>query len=221
MIYPTLEFLVTKLNEVYVARGSLDCMLTVGLSEQVTIAIWNKKEPHTIEAPINLKWLKGNTMYVRSSRSPSGGNKNTWVEISNIAKALEPQKWDRAKPAGWDLLQHSTNIDDPHLSRGEFGGGALYGPLQLWDKQPDGPDYAASQKFVDDKFADFSPAVRFEYSSTGPELEHRIVHGKGTITPTVTVYVENQIAFTEVEIIDANTIAVRFPFPESCKVGVL
>lgn len=223
MSYANLESLVTRLNYVYAARGSLDCMLTVGLvpEAQTTIAVWNRLEPHTIDAPINLKWLKGDTMYVRTSRSPSGGNKNTWIAITTIAKALEPQKWDKVKPANWDLLQHSTNIDDPHQTRGEFEGGVLNGPLQLWVDQPVGDDFAASQKYVDDKLKDFTPASRFEYTALDAKTEHLITHGKGTLTPCVSVYVEREIAFTEVAIIDENTVAVRFPIPELCEVGIL
>lgn len=223
MSYANLESLVTRLNEVYSARGSLDCLLTVGTdpNAQTTIAVWNRKEPHTIEAPINIKWLKGNVMYVRTSRSPSGNTKNTWVEIYTIDKALEPQKWDRAKPASWDLLQHSTNIDDPHQSRGELGGGKLNAPLELWIDQPVGADFAASQKFVLDQFKDFSPTVRFEYVAEEALTEHILVHNRNTTTPLVSVYVEREIAFTEVAIIDENTIAVRFPIPELCEVGIL
>lgn len=223
MSFATLESLVTRLNDVYTARGSLDCLLTVGLvpTEQTTIAVWNRREPYTIDAPINLKWLKGTTMYVRTSRSPSGGNKNTWIAISTIDKALEPQKWDKVKPADWDLLQHSTNIDDPHQTRGEFEGGTLNAPLKLWADQPLGDDYAASQKFVEDKLKDFTPAERYEYTANAAKTEHVITHGKGTFTPCVSVYVEREIAFTEVAIIDENTIAVRFPIPELCEVGVL
>jgi hypothetical protein len=223
MSYASLESLVTRLNDVYAARGSLDCMLTVGttIDAQTTVAVWNRNEPYTIDAPINLKWLKGSTMYVRTSRSPSGGRKNTWAEISTVEKALEPQRWDKAKPAGWDLLQHSTNIDDPHNTRGEFEGGTLNAALKLWVDQPTGPEYAASQKFVEDKLADFTPATRFEYTANAAAIEHVIAHGKNTTTPCVSVYVEKEIAITEVEIIDANTIIVRFPFPELCEVGVL
>lgn len=223
MAYTSFESLVTRLNELYEARGSLDCLLTVGTNPnaQVTVAVWNKNEPHTIEAPINLKWLKGNVMYVRTSRSPSGTTKNTWQPITTLVKALEPLKWDRPKPAGWDLLQHATNIDDPHQSRGEFAGGTLVGPLQLWDDQPDGPLYAASQQFVNDKLADFTPATRFEYFAQTAKIEHVIAHGKGTFTPSVSVYVERQFSMTEVEVLDENTVVVRFPFPELCEVGIL
>lgn len=223
MSYASLESLVTRLTDVYVARGSLDCLLTVGVvpTEQTTIAVWNRREPYEIEAPINLKWLKGNTMYVRTSRSPSGGTKNTWVAIFTIEKALEAQKWDRAKPASWDLLQHSTNIDDPHQSRGELGGGKLTAALELWIDQPEGDDFAASQKFVLDQFKDFAPTVRFEYVAEEAKTEHLLEHNRGTFTPNVSVYVEREIAFTEVAIIDENTIAVRFPIPELCEVGIL
>lgn len=221
MVYENLEVLNTRLTDVWAARGSLDCLLTVGLSEQVTIAVWAKKEPHTIEAPINLKWLKGDTMYVRTSRSPSGNTLNTWMPIYTIAKALEPQKWDRAKPANWDLLQHSTNIDDPHQSRGEFAGGDLFGPLKLWVDQPIGDNYAASQKFVDAKLALFKPDARFEYASETAKTEHVIEHGKNTLTPSVAIYVERQMALTEVEVVNADTVIVRFPYPEMCEVGIL
>lgn len=223
MAYASFESLVTRLNAVYTARGSLDCLLTVGqtTNAQVTVAVWNKNEPHTIEAPINLKWLKGNVMYVRTSRSPSGTTKNTWQPIYTLIKAMEPLKWDRAKPVDWDLLQHATNIDDPHQNRGEFDGGTLLGPLELWVDQPIGPDYAASQKFVEGKLADAAQALRFEYAATEAKLEHIIEHGKGTLTPSVSVYVERQFSMTEVEVIDENTVAVRFPFPEICEVGIL
>lgn len=218
----TLDSLIARLQEVFVARGSMDCMLTVGAVEsQVTIAVWQRKEPYTIEAPINLKWLKDSVLYIRTSRSPHEGLKNTWQPVVTIQKALEPQKWDRTKPANWDLLQHATNIDDPHNTRGEFAGGTLFGPLELSPDQPIGDKYAASQQFVNDKFASFTPAERIEYTALDPAIEHFIEHGKNTMTPSVSVYVENQLVLTETEALDGNTVVVRFPFPELCTVVVL
>lgn len=218
MSYSTLDELIARLNSVYTNRGALDVLLTVGTSQFTTIAVWKRNEPYSIKAPLNLKWLKGNVMYVRVSRSPSGGLRNSWVPIQTLSKALEAEKWDQIKPANWDLLQHTTNIDDPHSSRVEFQGGELTSPLKLYVNQPIGPDYAASQRYVDSAVQ--NSQRRFEYSSPAPATEHNINHKLGLAIPEVSVYVGGARVLTDVVIVDRNNITVRFPYAESCGVVI-
>jgi hypothetical protein len=115
MGYPSLEALITKLQTAYQNHGSQDALFTVG-NIPVTIAVWNRNEPFQLDAPLNLKWLKGNVLYSRISRSPSGSFMHTWTPVTTITQALEAQLWDRPIPINWPLIQHMTNIDDPHQS---------------------------------------------------------------------------------------------------------
>lgn len=215
-MFPTLEELTNALTATRQKRGA-DCFVTVGLTQPITFAVWDRSEPHHIKAPINLKWLNKGIMYVRTSRSPANGFKNTWVRVTSLPKAMEPEVWDTIKPADWRTLQHETNISDPHESRGQFEGGTLTSPLELSPNQPTGDNYAASQKFVHDSIK----ASKYEYTGTA-KAEHVINHGRNTMCPAVFVYVDNELVFADQTIvIDANRIRLVFPFPVSCKVAIV
>lgn len=189
MAFSNIQQLIDRLKSVYDARGSLDCLLTVGTITYVTFFVGNA-EPYNIDAPINLKWLRGTTIYVRTSRSASGPYKNTWVPVTTLEKALEAQQWDRIKPTSWETLQHVTNIDDPHFS-------AL-------------------------AFQDASNATtKFEYTSPSPSKTHTITHNKNTLTPLIAIYVDGDLVFTEIKIVNAYALTVTFPVAENCKVVVV
>lgn len=113
MLYTSLDALVSHISSEHAARGGMDTFLSVGSHNLTTFAVWST-EPDKLQAPINIKWLHNGNLFVRTSRSPRDGFNNTWIPVTTLAKALEPQQWDQVKPNNWEFIQHVTSIGDPH-----------------------------------------------------------------------------------------------------------
>lgn len=116
---------------VYVVSG-VEVMLVVSFTE-----------PSSVEAPLNLIWVNGDSNSVdykkarkRTSRVSSGGFTHTWNEVTEYAQ-LTAQFWDTPQPSDLDHILHGATIGNAHFVTAEetgalpTSGGQMTGPLLL------------------------------------------------------------------------------------------
>ncbi len=155
----TLQSVIDRAINVAASKGlsaSHRVPVVIELSGVEVMLIVSYDEPYSIEAPLNLVWINGDSTSAdykvarkRASRVVDGSFTHTWVKLTDYQQ-ISLQYWDTPIPDDNDHNLHDTNVDNPHRVTAEqtnalsLLGGKMLGALGIRTLKT-GEDYAADE----------------------------------------------------------------------------